>query len=228
MPNGTTNQLWASTASNSYTIPAFTDADGDTLTYTAATGDQCNATKGITFVPATHTYSVAAGAGTDGVYTCIIQASDGYTGGTNTATFTITIGSGPVQAALVSQNLYVGKPLSYTVTACTSADGYTPLTQTMSNTGQTGITTPWLTFAGGILTGTPTATGVYSLTLLCTDSKGYTASQAMTITVVANNPPVYSQIPNYIVNTSTTVNLDATTYWTDVETATSALTCTAT
>jgi hypothetical protein len=53
--------------------------------------------------------------------------------------FTITVDSGPVQAALTNQVLYVGQALSYNILAasCTHADGalYTPLVQTGSNVG---------------------------------------------------------------------------------------------
>lgn len=67
---------------------------------------------------------------------------------------------------MTAQTLYVGQVLSYAVPACTSADGYTPLVQTAMNVGQTGITTPWLSFTGtnpGTFSGTPTATGVFNV-----------------------------------------------------------------
>jgi hypothetical protein len=49
----------------------------------------------FTFVAATRTVSAAIGAAT-GVYTCTITADDTFTNGQGTATFTITVGAGPV------------------------------------------------------------------------------------------------------------------------------------
>jgi hypothetical protein len=74
-----------------------------------------------------------------GIYTCTITSDDSYVNGQGTFVFTITVSSGPVQAVLANQVLYVGQALSYNIlaTSCTHADGalYTPLVQTGSNVG---------------------------------------------------------------------------------------------
>ena len=155
---GLTNQVWSSATAHTYTIPTFTDPNGDAVTYSMS----ASCTGAMTFNAATPSLTAAVGA-TSGVYSCTLTADDGYTGGQTTATFTVTIGAGPVQPALTAQTDYVGKALTYAVPACTSPDGFTPVTQTAQNVGQTGITTPWLSFAAGSFTGTPTAAGVYNV-----------------------------------------------------------------
>ena len=88
--NGITNQLWYSTVANSYTVPAFTDIDGDAITY-SLTG--CPA--GVAFNPATRVVSMAANGVAFGVYACTLTATDGFTGGTTNVPLTITVGAGP-------------------------------------------------------------------------------------------------------------------------------------
>lgn len=102
---GLTNQVWANTAANTYTIPLFTDANGDTIVYTMNAA--CSGGTPITFVASPPSISAAIGA-TSGVYSCSITADDSYTGGQTVVPFTVTIGAGPVQTALVAQTRYVG------------------------------------------------------------------------------------------------------------------------
>lgn len=63
--------------------------------------------------------------------------------------------------------------------------------------------------------------------ITCTDSKGLTDVKTTTITVTANSPPVYTQVPDQVFNVGQTIAISGITYWTDTETPTT-LTCTAT
>ena len=122
-PGTLTNQVWALDTTQSYTFPAYTDAQGDAFTYT----DLSCILDGFAFNPATRTVSMAPSTVAAGVYTCIIEADDTYVNGVNTAgVFTITINTRPVQNALAPQTLYKGETgWTYTSTACTDADGDT-------------------------------------------------------------------------------------------------------
>lgn len=97
---GLTNQVWASTIAHTYTIPTFTDANGDTVTYSINAG--CNVAGTLVFTASPPSLAQPIGA-TSGVYSCTLTADDGYTGGQTTALFTVTIGAGPTQTALVPQ-----------------------------------------------------------------------------------------------------------------------------
>ena len=87
-PGTLTNQVWARDTVQSYTFPAYTDAEGDAFTYTSLS---CTAA-GFTFNAATRTVSMTANSVTAGVHTCTITADDTYVNGVNTAgVFSITI-----------------------------------------------------------------------------------------------------------------------------------------
>jgi len=96
-PGALTNQVWARDTAQSYTFPAFTDAENDAFTYTSLS---CTGA-GFTFNAATRTVSMAANSVAAGPHTCTITADDTYVNGVNTAgVFTITVNSRPIQNAL--------------------------------------------------------------------------------------------------------------------------------
>jgi len=56
------------------------------------------------------------------------------------------------------------------------------------------LATGWVAFGGPTFTGTPNAVGVYTIEVVCTDVNGFADTETFTITVSANNPPVYTQL----------------------------------
>ena len=102
-PGTLTNQVWARDTVQSYTFPAFTDAEGDAFTYTSLS---CTAA-GFTFNAATRTVSMTANSVAAGVHTCTITADDTYVNGVNTAgVFLITVYTRPDQNPIPAHTLY--------------------------------------------------------------------------------------------------------------------------
>ena len=168
--------------SYSYTLVA-TDADGDTITYTAPTIPSW-----LTLVGNSLTGTPATGdAGSNAV---ILRASDG----TDTADQTFSIN---VSAAINNAPVFTSQPptsasatitYSYTPTA-TDADG-----DTLSFTAP--MLPSWLTFSAGQLSGTPTEgdVGDSSVTIRVTDGVT-TVDQSFTIAIVSQRPRFTSIAP---------------------------------
>ncbi|MBD2755226.1 putative Ig domain-containing protein [Spirosoma validum] len=118
-----------------------------------------------------------------------------------------------------NQTSTVNQPFSYTVSASTFTDTETPNALTLTVTGlPTG-----LAFTNGIISGTPSATGISTVTVTATDPGGLFASTAFMFTVTSaptNTPPtVISTIDNQtgMVNEPFSYTLLASTF-TDAET----------
>ncbi len=158
----------------SYTIPAFTDPEGQPLVYSVdglpnwLNFDTNNRT--LTGIP-TQTAS----------YTLTISARD--VGNVSTSV-PVIISTGPNQSPVAPNvptlSARVNQPFSYTVPAFTDPEGKN---LSYSVTGQPG----WLNFNTGslVLSGTPTQVGSYSLTIRATDPSGL--STPLTLTVNVNN-----------------------------------------
>ena len=175
----------------SYTIPVATDADGDTLTYTAA-----NLPAGLSFNPTTREISGTPTTVENKIVT--IGVDDGN-GGTDTKTFGITVNaaanSAPVLGAMPgAQSLTEGTAMTpLTLPAATDADGDTitySLTGLPSGSG--------LSFdpATRTLSGTPNATDQaaqpITLTYTADDGNGGTDTDTLVLNIsaAANNAPV--------------------------------------
>jgi hypothetical protein len=163
-----------------------TDADGDTLTYSASglpAGLSINSSSGrITGTP--------TAAGTANV---TLTVSDGL-GGSDTESFTWTIVPANVAPVLTNpgaQDGIVGEAVDLQVTV-TDADGDT---LTYSATGlPTGLS---INSSTGRISGTPTATGTFDASVTVNDGRGGSDSESFEWTVVpANVPPVLTSPGN--------------------------------
>ncbi len=166
----------------------FTDADGNTLTFTSA-----NATPSIaTAVLAGSTFTLAPVAAGSTIVT--VTANDGN-GGTITQTFTVLVNRAPVATIIPNQVIQLGAASSTFNIASyfTDADGNT-LTFTSINATPS-IATAVL--AGSTFTITSVALGSTIITVTANDGNGGTVSQTFTITVTSL-PTAVGTIPNQI------------------------------
>ncbi len=164
------------------------DGDGDTLTYTLATGPAHGT---VTLAPnGTFTYTPTAGwAGGD---TFTYSVSDGF-GGTASATVSVTIDTPPTLEAIADQSNIDAQSVSIDLSGLlTDPDGPTA---TWSATGLP----PGLTIAPttGLISGTldraasvsgPGGTGTYSVTVSVADGAGGTVSRTFAWTVTNPAP----------------------------------------
>lgn len=154
----------------SYTVPAFSDPEGQLLTYTIT-----GLPAWLSFDPVTR---VLAGIPTQsGSYTLTAKATDP---GSLTASVTSLLVAGPNQSpvppVLTAQFAELNSPFSYTVPAFTDPEGKS---LTYSVTGLPG----WLSFntTTRVLSGTPTQPASYTLAVKATDPASLTASVSLVI-----------------------------------------------
>ncbi|MGQ0455520.1 MAG: tandem-95 repeat protein [Hyphomicrobium sp.] len=165
---------------------AFTDADGDTLTY-AITG----LPPGLTFNPATGviTGTIDNSASVGGPYTVSVTASDGNPGGNVTTTFTWTVSNPAPIAANDSATLAEDTSATIAVLANDNdpdGDSLTVTTATASN----GVVT---INGDGTITYTPAANfnGVDTIAYQISDGEGGFATATVSVTVTpVNDAPV--------------------------------------
>ena len=187
----------------SYTFPAdtFNDADGDTLTYTAAQDDDSALPSWLTFTAGTRTFSGTPQTGDIGTVSVKVTASDGTDSVSDTFDIVVRTNSAPTVANRIPhQNLVVGTAFSYTFPANTfeDADGDT-LTYTSRQTDGTALPS-WLTFTAGTRTfsGTPPAGTVPVINVLVVASDGIATAQTwFNLSVKAGNtaPTVAKPMP---------------------------------
>ena len=172
------NQTIKSAVAWSFTVPAFSDANGNALTYSAA-----GIPAGLTFN--TSTRVISGTPTTAGIYTVTITANDGN-GGVTSNSFTVTVqaNTAPTAPAIANQIATTGIAFSYTVPAFSDANG-----DALSYSA-TGIPAG-LTFntSTRVISGTPTTVGTYTVTVTANDGRGGVASNAFTISVVDQPPP---------------------------------------
>ncbi|PYM09168.1 MAG: hypothetical protein DMF15_06680 [Verrucomicrobia bacterium] len=138
---------------------------------------------GLTVNTSTGLISGTPAAGTDAGSPYSVTISATNSGGTGTATLTITILSGaPVITSPTTASGTVCNAFSYQITATNNPTSY-------SATGlPAGLTVNTST---GVISGTPTATGTFTVTISATNSRG-TGSATLTITISPSAPPVIS------------------------------------
>ncbi|UFH53705.1 putative Ig domain-containing protein [Spirosoma sp. KNUC1025] len=160
-----------------FTIPAFTDPEGQSITYSAT-----NLPGWLSFD--TQARRLSGTPTQTASYTINVTATDGGNLGT-TVPLVLMTGPNlpPVAPTLITQTAQVNKPLSYTFPAFTDQPGQN---LTYSANGLPG----WLSFNSStrVFTGTPPQTGNYSASITATDPYNSSASITLNITVI-NVPP---------------------------------------
>ena len=181
---GIPNQVATVGTPFSYTVPAFTDPDaGQTLTY-SVTGLPAN---GLTFTAGTRTISGTPSA--SGVVGITVTANDGN-GGTTPSSFTITINAAPVvnapptvANAIAAQTGTVNQAFTFTIPANTFTDPNGDVLAILVS-GLPAV----LSSAGGVISGTPSASGVSTITVKATDPGSLSVSTTFQLTI--NPAPV--------------------------------------
>ena len=193
----------------------FSDGDGDTLTYTATSGDTAKVTVSVSGADVTLT-AVAGG-----TVTVIVQATDPE-GAFAKQDITVHVDT-PAAAPVVSRNvpdfdlLLEGGGTTLTINGDThfsDANGDT-LTYTASSSDTT-VATVNVSNSDIILT--KVAAGTATITITATDPGGLNVSQSFSVTITANSPPTAIAIPTQtapVGGSAITVNLDN--YFSDVD-----------
>src|SRR5438094_4639338 len=138
---------------------------------------------GLTVNTSTGLISGTPAAGTDAGSPYSVTISATNSGGTGTATLTITILSGaPVITSPTTASGTLCNAFSYAITATNNPTSY----------GATGLPAGLtVNTSTGVISGTPTATGTFTVTISATNSRG-TGSATLTITISPSAPPVIS------------------------------------
>ena len=178
-----------------YVIPAaaFTDADDDPLTYTAALSDGGALPAWLTFDPVTRTFTGTPASSDSGTVRVTVTASDGTATVSDEFTLTVTVPNTPPEVAtpLVDQATPVDVPFTYVIPAAafTDADG-DPLTYTAA-LSDGGLLPSWLTFdpVTRTFTGTPASSdsGTVRVTVTAHDGTA-TVSDEFALRVVVVVP----------------------------------------
>ena len=191
--NAIPNQTATAGTAFSYTFPAntFSDADSDSLTYTATKSDDTALPSWLTFTAVTRTFSGTPQSGDSGTLSVKVTANDGNSG-TVSDTFDIVV-SAPannaptVANAIPNQTATVGAAFSYAFPANTFSDPDSDsLTYTATKSDNSALPS-WLTFTAlsRAFSGTPQAAnaGTLSVKVTANDGKGGTVSDTFDIVV---------------------------------------------
>ena len=116
-----------------------------------------------------------------GTYVVRVRATDAY-GATADAPVTLTVTQTPIVIANASLTGNVGTPLSYTLAASGGVDPYTWVAA--------GAMPPGLSLGGGgVIGGTPTVAGSYTVAVRVTDNAGATVTANISISISATQIP---------------------------------------
>ena len=192
-----TDQTATEDKSFSYAVPAFTDPDGDTVTYVAALDDNKALPGWLSFTPSTRIISgTPLESDTPGSLTVRITATDdGEPQKSTSATFTITVeevNDPPETPSLTDQTATEDQSFSYTFDAVTDPEGDSVAYTATLDDG--GALPTWLSFTSGsrAFSGTPgEADAPVTLTIRVTATDNgtppATASDTFTLTVSERN-----------------------------------------
>ncbi len=191
----------------------FSDADGDTLTYTATSGDTAKVTVSVSGADVTLT-AVAGG-----TVTVIVQATDpeGAFAKQDITVHVDTPAAAPVAVGTIPNfDLLLGAS-SVTIDASlyfSDANG-DELTHTATSS-DTAVAT--ISLLDPAVTVNHVGVGTTTITITATDPGGLSATQTFSVTVTANSPPTVVPIPTQtapVGGSAITVNLDN--YFSDVD-----------
>ena len=145
-----------------------------------------------------------------------ITASDNI-GGTFTGYFSLRVDATPTSTSITTPNAQEGHAYTYTIPATHFDDADCTDTLTYSQ-----ITLPnWVSFTAGTINiaGTPAAAniGSNSVTIRATDNLGAYNQPTFTVTVVPNNPPTITTIPDQVAFPTTVYSLDVSSYFADAD-----------
>ncbi|WP_332879397.1 Ig-like domain-containing protein, partial [Massilia sp. S19_KUP03_FR1] len=200
------------------TAAAFSDADGDTLTYSASGLPAGISIDAVTGVIAGTLTSGASSAVTGGVYTIVVSASDGR-GGIASQAFTLTASNiGPVGAADAANLVEDASVSGNLLTNDSDADGDALLVDTTPVTGPAHGTV--LIAADGSFTYTPDANynGADSFTYRVVDADGGVSTATVSLTIAAvNDVPLAAPLANHSDTTGVAVSFNAGTVFTDAD-----------
>ncbi|QWF18238.1 putative Ig domain-containing protein [Lysobacter capsici] len=167
-----------------YQLPAFTDADGDAMTYGVVPYAVANLPPGLSFDAATRTISGTLTQASSEPLNVIYIATDEYGGRTATSFVLHTRGNAaPVASSIPNQSAGVGVNWSYSLPPFSDAN-YDPVSYTA-----TGLPPGLWLNANAQIVGTPSTAGSYGVTVVGTDPYGASASTYFVITVNAAPPP---------------------------------------
>ena len=209
-------------ATQSFTLtvdgpPAITSGDSTTFdvgdygaftvtttgTPTASLSESGSLPSGVTFTDngdGTATLAGTPAAGTNGTYTFTIDATNGFAPDA-TQSFTLSVGAAPAITSADSTTFSEGSPGSFTVTATGDP---TPTVTEFGNL-PSGVT-----YSGGVLSGTPTASGTFKLIFTASNGVGDPANQFFTLTVTGLTITSTSPLPPVTEGTPYSYQLTAT------------------
>jgi hypothetical protein len=169
--------ITSTSTATTFTVGAAGSFTATATGYPAPTFSETGALPGgVTLNTATGVLSGAPAAGSGGLYHITITASNGVSPN-GTQSFTLTVDQAPaITSTSTATTFTVGAAGSFTVTAT----GYPA--PTFSETGALpgGVT---LNPTTGLLGGTPTAGGVYNITIIASNGVSPNATQSFTLTV---------------------------------------------
>jgi hypothetical protein len=146
---------------------------------------------GVSFNPLTGVLSGTPSTGAGGVYPLAFTALNG-SGFNPTQSFTLTVNEAPTITSVTSVTFTTGNSQSFTVTAT----GYPAPTFAESGTLPAGLSS--FNTTTGVLSGTPTVTGVFPITFTAHNATGTSPVQNFTLTVNAGLPSVTVVVPGTI------------------------------
>jgi hypothetical protein len=190
-------QSCTATISSSFQFASgtFTDADANTLTYTATLSPSGSLPSFITFTSATRTFAWNAIVSDAGTYSILLTASDSYS--TVSTTFSLYVNRKPtITNAVPDMYISNGDAFSYTLTSdeFTDPDGQT-LTLTVAQSSGSALPA-WLTYTGAskLFSGTPATTDYASLTIRVTANDGYTSTTYDDFVLLVNRKPTVANV----------------------------------
>ena len=177
--------------------PYFSDADGDTLTYTVSDSDLANQKIGISLT-SDGKVTIWATFNT-GTVTVRVHAADSSAFATQTFTVTVVANNAPTGVGTIPDQTLDGRGFTGTVDVSSyfsDADGDS-LTYTATSADTTKVT---VSVSTATVTVTAVAKGSGTITVTATDIRGATGTQTFSVTVTNDNnaPVAVGTIPNYL------------------------------